>query len=554
MHTQSFPSTLFLPDRVNLALESLVKIIDHKTGLPYCLFDVLSTPPKMAHTCFDWSDHTARVIDALLLGKAMTGSKSVGETVSKLVRILDEGFGTDGLHYTPENEWTSEQANMHYQRSVINALLSRILVDGSEDAKEYLKKLTKGLCEISVKRDSFWYFPAVEYLRGGWFRGDWDILGYGVDPANTNGRLLFGLCRTYELLKDQESAKLAEKYANHIMYHSSAYLEDGSFATGMEFREGHFHSRAVTMLGVIRYGYTFGNKEALEWGKKVFDKAQAYGSSFGWFPERLVKERAHGAETCAIVDMMEAAIWLALSGYSEYWEVAERYLRNQLVESQLVSIDSLIAARKVKNPEDSIDPSELLPFIGGFSGWSEPNDLLSKVMHNWDLYLCCCAQGVRGMFNAWTNAVTKDNNIMTVNLLINYGDSDITVKSWLPYEGRLEIVTGKNTNVKVRIPEWTAQHTVKTEINGNNINCCIFSGYLEAVGLNAGDKLEITFDVPTFQKTESILDIEYTTTWKGNTVLGINPKGAFIPLYNHRSVESGSEVTEKTINDIPFSL
>ena len=27
-----------------------------------------------------------------------------------------------------------------------------------------------------------------------------------------------------------------------------------SLATGMEFREGHFHSRAVTMLGVIRYG------------------------------------------------------------------------------------------------------------------------------------------------------------------------------------------------------------------------------------------------------------------------------------------------------------
>ena len=126
---------------------------------------------------------------------------------------------------------------------------------------------------ISIKREGYAYFPTVEYMPGEWPRGDWDILGYGTDPANTNGRLIFGLIKAYELLNDKNALDLARAYAQHVMYHSSAYLADGSFATGMEFREGHFHSRALTMLGVIRYGYSVGDANALSWGKKVFDKA-----------------------------------------------------------------------------------------------------------------------------------------------------------------------------------------------------------------------------------------------------------------------------------------
>ena len=99
---------------------------------------------------------------------------------------------------------------------------------------------------------------------------------------------------------------LAAAYAAHVMDHSSAYGYDGAFATGMEFRQGHFHSRAVTMLGVIRYGHATGDQKALAWGRRVFEWARAQGTSFGWYPERLVESRAHGAETCAIVDRLFA--------------------------------------------------------------------------------------------------------------------------------------------------------------------------------------------------------------------------------------------------------
>ncbi len=553
MDKRLFPNTLYLPDRALLAVKSLIRIIDRESGLPYCLFDILSDPPVMSHTCFDWSDHTARTIDALILGQELAGTNCGEEAIRFLTDKLKAGFGEDGLHYTPDNKWTSEQANMHYQRSVLNALISLTSAYDSQEARKHMLRLIDGLYDISVKRDGFWYFPAVEYFREGWFRGDWDILGYAVDPANTNGRLLFGLCRAYELTGSEKARELAENYVNHVMYHSSAFLEDGSFASGMEFREGHFHSRAVTVLGVIRFAYTFRNERAFAWGRKVYDRALAYGTRAGWFPERIVPERAHGCETCAVVDMMEAAVWLAKCGLEEYWETAERILRNQLAESQLCSLEVLKEARWRINGQEHTTNEELEAFVGGFSGWSEPNDLLSKVMHGWDLYLCCCAQGVRGMFNAWSNVVSRKKDAAEIHFLINYGDEELTIRSWLPDFGRLEILSRTDSLIRLRIPEWVEIGSLRILEDGSGRPVRMSGCYLE---LNAKkDKvIEITFEVPEFTLEETVLGVTYTSTWRGSSVVSISPEGTMIPLYETCGKIHETNMAEKTVSVLRFHL
>ena len=243
MLTHELPDTIFLPDRAKLAINCLLGSLNsEKNQLPFCLTDLTGSPPRMAHTQFDYSDHTARVIDGLLLARAMTGSNEGDNQLSELEEQFFAGFDEDGLHYTPENPWSFRHANMHYQRSVINGLLSLILVGGSERAQTHLLSLTQGLMDISIKREGYAYFPTVEYMPGEWPRGDWSILGFGTDPANTNGRLLFGLTKTWELLSDRNARDLAGAYARHVMHHSSAYLADGSFATGMEY-----HSYRTTL-------------------------------------------------------------------------------------------------------------------------------------------------------------------------------------------------------------------------------------------------------------------------------------------------------------------
>lgn len=541
MHSNlEFPDTIFLPDRARLAMNSLTRCLNpDKDYLPYCLMDLTGNPPRMQHTQFDYSDHTSRVIDALLLAQAMTGTSEGEEQLEQLERLFWSGFDKDGLHYTPENPWSFRHANMHYQRSVINALLSLILVKGSEQAAVQALSLLKGLADISIKRAGFWYFPFVERLPDGWPRGDWDILSYGVDPANTNGRLLFGLTRLYEVLEDPNAADLASAYAQHVMHHSSAFLPDGSFATGMEFREGHFHSRAVTMLGVIKYGHTFGDASAIEWGRRVYDRARTYGTSFGWFPERLVESRAHGCETCAIVDMMEAAIWLAKSGFPEYWEDAERYLRNQLLESQLTSIDWLEGSdeERADSPwETTVDVA--WRSLGGFVGWSQPNDLVSKVMHEWDLYMCCSAQGVRGLFNAWSEAVSGNDRQIRVNLLINHGGDRATVRSWLPHEGRIQVVPHRESEVLLRIPSWVDHRRISATAGGEPVSFVFAEPhYLRTPVLRAGHPVDFRFPVKETTRTDTVLDVTYTSEWRGDTVLDVSPPGVHAPLYQRSRLE-----------------
>ena len=558
MLTTMLPDTIFLPDRVKLAINGLLGCLNpDKDQLPFCLTDLTGSPPRMAHTQFDYSDHTARVIDGLLLARAMTGSNEGTNQLSKLEAQFFAGFGDDGLHYTPENHWSFHHANMHYQRSVINGLLSLVLIHNSDKARQHLLKLTKALKDISIKREGYAYFPTVEYMPGEWPRGDWEILGFGTDPANTNGRLLFGLTKTWELLGDYNARDIAGAFARHVMHHSSAYLPDGGFATGMEFREGHFHSRAVTMLGIIRYGYSLGDANALSWGKKVFDKACTYGTSFGWFPERLVEKRAHGCETCAIVDMMEAAIWLAKSGWPEYWEIAERFLRNHLLESQFVSLEGLeVSDGNMNDSEWETTRDVARRSVGGFAGWSQPNDLFSKVMHNWDLYTCCSAQGVRGLFNAWTNAVTSDDDSISVNLLINHISSDALIKSWLPYEGKVEVTPSRSSNIRIRVPSWVDKQSLRASVNSKPAEISFLSpAFLQLTDISAGDC--ITFEFPLRETTtrENVLGITYEAEWSGDTVMRMSPSGERVPLYRRQKL-SGKTVPmlKRSMEPIGFAL
>ena len=104
MRTATLPDTIYLPDRAKLAINCLVGCLNpDKHQLPFCLTDLTGSPPRMAHTQFDYSDHTARVIDGLLLARAMTGSNEGDNQLSELEEQFFSGFGDDGLHYTPEN-------------------------------------------------------------------------------------------------------------------------------------------------------------------------------------------------------------------------------------------------------------------------------------------------------------------------------------------------------------------------------------------------------------------------------------------------------------------
>jgi hypothetical protein len=161
-----------------------------------------------------------------------------------------------------------------------------------------------------------------------------------------------------------------------------------------------------------------------------------------------------------------------------------------------------------------------------------------------------------GPFNAWTNAVTTDANGLSVNLLINHLSKDAIVRSWLPHEGRLEIIPSRDGAVGARVPSWLDERTLEITIDGTPANPSFLnSTRAEVANVSAGSKVVYRFPLCKNKTQEVVLGTEYTADWVGDTVMAISPVGSRAPLYRrNRQAGKTISVVEKTIPDIAFKL
>ena len=250
------------------------------------------------------------------------------------------------------------------------------------------------------------------------------------------------------------------------------------------------------------------------------------------------------------------AIWLARSGHRQYWNDAERYLRNHLLKSQITNVDWCSHVQEEHGQDEwetTVDVANRA--LGGFAGWSQPNDLISKVMHEWDLYTCCCGQGVRGLFNAWSNAVRMEKGRLWVNLLINCRNQSATVRSWLPHEGKVETTPTTDTVVAVRIREGVDSRNVTASIGGQEVRLHTpYSHFIESELVKAGQTVMFKFPVPEFRFTERVVGVDYESTWRGDTVIAMTPGGERVPLYNNRAVVDQTRPIAEREVDLPQTL
>ena len=225
--------------------------------------------------------------------------------------------------------------------------------------------------------------------------------------------------------------------------------------------------------------------------------------------------------------------------------------------SQFINLDGLeVCAGNKVDPEWETTRDVARRSVGGFAGWSQPNDLFSKVMHDWDLYTCCSAQGVRGLFNAWTNAVTEEDDVIRVNLLINSKSKIATVRSWLPNCGRLEIIANKGVNVQIRIPSWLDQRALEIKVNGKSQEPSFLKPtFAEITDISAGSQIVCLFPITENKAKESVLGTEYTISWSGDTVTGVSPAGSRVPLYGDNGSDLRSiKIVEKVQSIVRFGL
>jgi hypothetical protein len=84
--------------------------------------------------------------------------------------------------------------------------------------------------------------------------------------------------------------------------------------------------------GIAELGVFTGESKYIKFAKNSFDWMMSRGTGTGWFPAMP----DNCCETCAVSDMISIAVMLGQSGYPEYFDYAERFFRNYIINLQFI--------------------------------------------------------------------------------------------------------------------------------------------------------------------------------------------------------------------------
>ena len=565
------PETLNLEERAELALNAMIGVADEDYEyIPYFSGFFQSDPAWMSHGNWDYGSSHGRLVDSILLARRMTASR-YGEEVEQHYREnLLKFFRSDGLNYrrnTFDEETAAEHqakfresASMIDQRSVLLGLTTWFADTNDEEIKAYADRHVAALKRIARKERISWYYPASEYTESGWPSFDAVHTRLAYDPAAMWGRQIMPLIRYFEITGNKDAYELSENFASGIMFRSGVFNSDGSFNDALIYRNGHFHTRMGTLNALTRFAEATDDSSIIAFVKKSFDWGLTKCTNFGWTPGDL-EDQEYEHETCTLVDAISIAITLAKQGYSEYWGVAERFIRNHLTEAQILDTGW------IKQREDkSMDiPGEKTYYKvaerlrGTFAGYAAPNDFVYSGVHGrghiMDVQTCCVASGTRGLYNGWENIVTTHKNgRVSVNMLLNRATEDINVLSYLPHEGKVELYINRGIpELLVRIPEWTPFGAVQVErgsgekYSGRDLPW-VKGCFILIKGALVGEKITVTFMQAERETVEMAAGLSYGTKWVGDEVVGITPKGTYYPLYSGREVKDKAPLKTGTLH------
>jgi hypothetical protein len=484
-------------------------------GIPFFSANLLDRPASLRHGDWDYGSSHGRLLDAAVLARHMTGADDFLDSERGYLAGLLGFLGEDGLTYRrahPRGHWAPNDRQI------------------------------AALARIAVREREAWFYPASEYTTAGWPSSNAVDLKLAPDPASFSGRLIMPLLRYHQATGNADALELCARFARLITRYSGVFNEDGSFSSALAYRSGHFHTRLGTLDGLARYGVHTGDHALTAFVRRSYDWALGQATSFGWTPGDLADQRFEH-ESCSLVDLISIAITLAKAGYPRYWQVAERFLRNHLTESQLRDLDWVESA-----PDRSADERGWVTYYrvadrvrGAFAGYGAPNDVVSDGPlgrgHTSDVQACCVGSGVRGLFLGWNAVVTEVGGLPRVNLLLSRAHRLLDVTSWLPHAGRIDLdVHQDRPELRVRVPGWAGYAKVVTRRQGSVVpTAWAADGYLSVAGPRAGERITIEFPVATSTMTDSAAGQEFVTRWRGDDVTGITPEGTVLPMYSGRS-------------------
>ena len=576
------PDTLDVQERCGLAVNGLTGATDpEREHLLYFLSSFYTNPPSMSHTDSDICQ--SKFMEALPLMRMVSGSTLNDHVDPIWMAAALRQIGPDGLIYWPSFPWTKRPAwstpapaadhhsLISFAGRTISAMTIYMLQDPTGPWVSEIERAVRALEGLSIRKGDYSFFPQGAFIPGG-SRPKTAEMPIGI-WASLPGWTTQGLAHFFQHSGYEVAGNLAGRLARYIAYHGVYYGPNGEFLVDdpippksqMPLPEHpfnptneneeplfanriHFQHHTVPLLGILDYAIAAGDGNLSDFVRMSFEWAKTKGeTTVGYFPENINSQWFEGSETCQLAGMIGIALKLSAASLGDYWDDADRWIRNQFAENQLRRADWVYRIHNAgrfyphtKYPESQIPEGQGLTEafttdrvpernVGAFASWPSANDFYvgrgRGIMH------CCTGNGTRALYYVWEHILEYVDGDLKVNLLLNRPSPWADVRSHIPYRGQVDVAIKQECSLRMRIPEWVAPRETTCMINGRERGLDWDGRYALVGVVTAGQVVELKF--PIYERVEDV-HIEkqrYILTIKGNDVVDINPPGKYGPLY-----------------------
>ncbi len=559
--------TLDLAERCRLALNALIgcadPTADHEiygmvytapTGwtpfdLNYYNPDVEKGLPVMVH---DFGDDLLqpKVVEAIPLMRLACGSRQGLEDGERMLRWMRRMVGPDGVVHHPVrgrpwalfafsgvNPYGQGIASGHLrdatESSYAGLMPGRLLLAlGAWFAVTGATELKKDLLAVTV----------------GIVGGDYERLVRKSHPIGL-GALIQGLAKCFALTSYQPARDMAIRLAKQFRQ-AGYYDQDGKFTY-------HFHTMTFGLLAMLELANATGDRELLDFVRRGYEYARSEGNALvGFFPEG-VRQRPATCETCETAEMIALALKLSHVGAGDYWDEADRWIRNQFAENQLLDRSWIEQMSRTNQPEtlerSGYDPTRDVPdrVVGWFTSYADANNWFMEFPRAPGLVACCLGNGARALYYAWEHILDWAPGSLRVNLLLNRSSRQVDIESHLPCAGRVDIRVKEQCLLAVRIPGWVARNDVRCDVNGRAREISWDGAFAKLGRVRPGGIVRIRFPVEEIRTKQKIGEQRCDLVVRGSTVVAIDPEAKVYPLYRRARYRTDQTPTTRVDRFVP---
>jgi len=504
------------------------RLVDSQ-GLPY--FNVFWTQPaEAAHDWPDFGDVMSRQWQGVVMLRRLTGREAATEKIwqGKILSLIDPG---DGLLHRPATSYCKPVADWGDASLTLYALTTAAVDSGDDTLKRAAAKMAEGM---------------LAGLRSGRFPGD----GFAIKSLMVAARFL----------GSEAALEAARVLVDRAFVRGTTFTADNTFGA-----RGHMHGNLRTMAGAADYALTAGDTGLLGRLDALYRYVKSTGTSFGFIPEVIGRKGdVIACETCALMDYAGVGVTLANHGHPEYWADMERLARNHYAESQVRDV-AWLEADNSRPDTEQFTWRDIGPRCrGAWAGWTSPNHILAAretLNAHWGgpelknktraLQNCCGGSGLHGLFVLWKNAARFDDGTLTVNMHLDKSLPQADIRCEQPFRGLLRMALRRDGAVRVRIPSFTRPGEMSVRVNGTELPVAgqletggqklragesksvmakLDGNFLDLGRRRAGDRIEVDYPLPV--RTEDVAvgnpgfrQWRYRVTWKGDTVVALEPVG-----------------------------